>query len=81
MQVMPGIVLIGTTPTFYKIPVTTGLVRHVAEGTYPPEKTIVFAHIPEVPRPNRRWSEGMKPLDNRAVILSCYEAFKRIVGI
>ena len=78
---MPGIVLVGTTPTFYKIPVTTSLVRHIAEGTYPPETTTVFAHVPDLPRPLRRYSEGMKPLDNRQAILRCYEAFKNVVGI
>jgi hypothetical protein len=36
---------------------------------------------PPVPRPARRRSEGMKPLDNRREILKCYEAFKVIVGV
>jgi len=80
-QVVPGIVLVGTTPTFYKIPVTADLARHVAYGTYPPETTTVSAHVPELPRPQRRSSEGMKPLDNRQAILRCYEAFKGVVGI
>lgn len=78
---MPGIVLVGTTPTLYKIPVTADLVRSVRHGTYPAEPTVVTMHVPAVPRPARRYSEGMKPLDNRRAILSCYEAFKRIVGI
>ncbi|KAI0349979.1 hypothetical protein OH77DRAFT_1431462 [Trametes cingulata] len=80
-KIMPGIILAGTTPTFYKIPVTAALVRHVRYGTYPTEPTTISAHVPDVPRPHRRYSEGMKPLDNRQAILRCYEAFKRIIGI
>ncbi|KZV71473.1 hypothetical protein PENSPDRAFT_630163 [Peniophora sp. CONT] len=71
-----GIVLLGTTPTFFKIPVTADLVRHVQLGTYPQEKTIVSAHIPSVPSPLQLPSEGMKSLDNRYALLSCYQAFK-----
>ena len=80
-QVIPGIVMAGTYPTFYKIPVTSQLVYNVRNGLYPDQPTIVTFHRPEVPRPNRRRSEGMKPLDSRAIILRCYEAFKTIVGI
>ncbi|TFY65951.1 hypothetical protein EVG20_g5134 [Dentipellis fragilis] len=80
-KVMPGIVLAGTAPTFFKIPVTQELVTHVRHGTYPPIPTIVTYCFPPLPRPARRRSDGMKPLDNRRQILSCYEAFKTIVGI
>ncbi|TFK81058.1 hypothetical protein K466DRAFT_532260 [Polyporus arcularius HHB13444] len=80
-KVMPGITLIGTTPIFYKIPVSVELVRHVARGTYPSHSTIVSGHVPAVPRPFRRYSEGMKPVDTREAILRCYEAFKAVVGI
>jgi hypothetical protein len=78
---MPGIVMLGTTPTFYKIPVVDELVYNVRHGTYPPQPTHVSVCYPPVPRPNRRRSEGMKPLDNRREILQCYEAFKNVVGI
>ncbi len=78
---MPGITLIGTTPIFYKIPVSVELVRHVARGTYPSQSTIVSGHVPAVPRPFRRYSEPMKPVDTREAILRCYEAFKAVVGI
>ncbi|KAJ3807985.1 hypothetical protein EV368DRAFT_44212 [Lentinula lateritia] len=78
-KVIPGITLIGSSPTFYKIPVTTELAEAVSLGEYP-TPTVVFAHLPTVPRPARRWSEGMKPLDNRVHILRCYEAFKQFVN-
>ncbi|KAF8521946.1 hypothetical protein BU17DRAFT_75382 [Hysterangium stoloniferum] len=80
-EVIPGIVMTGTMPIFYKIPVTTQLEAAILHGTYPVTPTIVAYHIPETPRPNRRWREGMKPLDNRKHILRCYEAFKAIIGI
>jgi hypothetical protein len=73
---MPGIVLAGTTPTFYKIPVTNNLVRHVRHGIYPSEPTVVSAQVPDLPD-----NGGMKPLENRQALLRYYEAFKRTVGI
>lgn len=79
-KVMRGTTLKGTSPTFYKIPVTTDLVAAVQRGEFPESETVVHAHIPAIPRPARRWTEGMKPLDNRKIILSCYEAFKQYVS-
>jgi len=78
-KVIPGITMKSTMPTFYKIPVTTELVRAVQLGEYPAQETVVYAHLPPVPRPARRYSEGMKPLDNRHIVLSCYEAFKQFL--
>ncbi|KAL5480551.1 hypothetical protein ACEPAI_1821 [Sanghuangporus weigelae] len=79
-KVMPGITLTGTTPTFYKIPVSIDLVTAVQGGVYPQQETVVRVHVPALPRPARRWSEGMTPLDNRRIILACYEAFKQFVN-
>lgn len=80
-QIMPGIVMVGTSPIFFKIPVTENLEFHIRHGTYPPDVTTVTYCQPPVPRPARRRSEGMKPLDNRRQILMCYEAFSTVVGI
>lgn len=78
---MPGIVMVGTFPIFFKIPVTQALLTHIGNGTYPPEETHVTYCYPPVPRhPLKGRYEGMKPLDNRHVILRCYEAFKLIVA-
>jgi len=74
-KVMPGIVMDGTMPTFYKIPITPELVTAVEAGEQPEQETIVHAYLPEVPRPE----EGMKPLDNRFIILSCFEAFRQFL--
>lgn len=78
-KVMPGITLRGTSPIFYKIPITAQLAQSVALGIYPAAPTVVHAHLPVVARPARRLTEGMRPLDNRAIILACYEAFKEFV--
>ena len=79
-KVMPGITMLGSSPTFYKIPVTKELVHAVALGQFPATPTVVYAHLPVVPCPTRRLSEGMKPLDNRRHILACYEAFMQFVN-
>ncbi|KAN0134375.1 hypothetical protein V8E53_007873 [Lactarius tabidus] len=80
-KVMPGIIMNGTMPTFYKIPVTANLVCNVLQGTYPSEPTIVSVYVPDLPSPQCHYSEGMKPLGNRQEVLCCFEAFKCIIGI
>ncbi|PPQ78413.1 hypothetical protein CVT25_011889 [Psilocybe cyanescens] len=76
---IPGIVMIGTAPIFYKIRVTKELADAVMYGIFPQTPTIVHLHVPSLPRPYRRLSEGMKPLDNRRITLRCYEAFKMFI--
>ena len=78
---MPGIVMIGTSPTFLKIPITQTLSTHVRLGTHPSNETCVTYCYPPIPRPSQLRGEGMKPLESRHEILKCYEAFKGIVGI
>jgi hypothetical protein len=75
-MVFPAITLVGTFPTFYKIKITAGLNDAVVSGTFPGIETVVFRHIPRLPR---RKSEGMKPLDNRSVIVRYFEAFRQFV--
>ncbi|KAJ3556296.1 hypothetical protein NP233_g12012 [Leucocoprinus birnbaumii] len=78
-NVIPGITMMGTMPIFYKVPITAELVRVVQLDQYPVQETVVYAHLPTVPRPVCRYSEGTKPLDNRSLILSCYEAFNQFL--
>lgn len=80
-KVFPGITMMGTMPIFYKIPVYKDLIHDVQTGRRTPwtPSSTVYDHIPVVPRPAHRHSEGMRPLDNRAAILSCFEAFKRFL--
>ncbi|KAJ7583345.1 hypothetical protein C8J56DRAFT_207455 [Mycena floridula] len=75
-QVIPGITMVGTFPRFYKIHVTTQLDHCIRHGEHPAATTMVYRHTPRVPR---RRSEGMKPLENRELVLRCYEAFKQFV--
>ena len=78
--VIPGITMVGTAPTFYKISVNTTLVEAVRLGEYPVKTTTVRKLIPPVQELWDFHHEGMKPLDNRAVILSCFEAFKQFLS-
>jgi hypothetical protein len=79
-QELPRIMMFGTSPTFFRIPITDDLARAVCSGICPESETVVLVHMPEVPRPHRRLSEGMRPLDNRRVFLQCYEAFKCFIN-
>ncbi|KAK7059326.1 hypothetical protein R3P38DRAFT_2679091 [Favolaschia claudopus] len=79
-KIIPGITMKGTSPIFFKIPVSAELTAAVRGGCYPHTPTVIHAHLPTIPRPAERWNEGMKPLDNRAIILSCFEAFKQFVN-
>jgi hypothetical protein len=68
--------MVGTFPRFYKIKVTMELDMAIRFGQYPTTRTVVHRHTPRI---LRRRSGGMRPLDNRKVVLQCYEAFRRIV--
>jgi hypothetical protein len=76
VQVIPGITMVGTFPRLYKVKVTADLDHSVRFGLYPETQTVVYRHTPRVPR---RRSDGMRPLDNRKLVLRCYEAFKKFV--
>ncbi|KAF9037769.1 hypothetical protein BJ165DRAFT_1502899 [Panaeolus papilionaceus] len=78
-RLFPGFVMVGTAPVFYKIYITKELADAVKYGTFPPTPTVVHFHVPSVPRPDHRLSEGMKPLDNRCIILRCFEPLKKFI--
>jgi len=88
-KVMPGIIMDGTIPTFYKIPITPELVRAVEYGEHPKEETVVHVYRPEVYIPGYHPEvyilegtspeEGIRRLDNRYIIFSCFAAFKKFV--
>jgi hypothetical protein len=80
IKVMAGITMTGTSPTLKKNPITLELIEAVQRGEYPATPTVVAMHRPNIPRPVRRLSEGMRPLDNRRCILSCFEVFKQFVN-
>ena len=72
----PGITLTGTSPTFYKIKITSKLSDAIMGGIFPAESVVVYRHTPQLPHRN---SEGMEPLESRATILQYYQAFKAFV--
>ncbi|KAF8474570.1 hypothetical protein JB92DRAFT_3134653 [Gautieria morchelliformis] len=78
-MIIPGIVMHGTAPAFYLILDTEELSEAVILGRPPTIKTVVKEYIPEVLRMDKQTSEGMMPLDNRVIIVKCYEAFKRLI--
>jgi len=51
-QVIPGIIMAGTSSSFFKIPVTHELTQCVEYGTFPPTPTVVIGHVPVIPRPS-----------------------------
>ncbi|KAF8556496.1 hypothetical protein OG21DRAFT_615014 [Imleria badia] len=78
-KTIPGITMIGSTPTFYKITITQDLVEAVETAQYPANVTTVHKLVPPVDDLARLSQNGMKPLNNRAVILRCFEAFRQFV--
>jgi hypothetical protein len=80
-EIIPAILMIGTYPIFYRIPVSAELSLSIASLSYPAIETVVTKCLPEVPRPESKYVEGMHPLDNRAAILRYLEAFRRHVFI
>lgn len=79
-QLFAGVTLTGTAPTVYKITITSALLEAVSTAQYAPQQTIVHRFTPPVPDPSRYSRDGMMPLENRRVVLQCFEAFKSIMG-
>jgi hypothetical protein len=76
---IPAIMMMGTAPIFYRIPVTTALLQALTTASYPEEETTVLKFIPPVSDQQRYRTDGMRPLDNRRIILQCLEAFKAVI--
>jgi hypothetical protein len=74
-----GITMVGTTPTFYKIPVTDEIFISLATAQYPPKVTTVKKLVPPVPFPERLANNGMKPLVNKHIISQCFKAFRQFL--
>jgi hypothetical protein len=73
---MPGIIMQGTCPTFYRINITQDLMNSVRMGQRPNVVTNLFRHMPMLPDLPEL---GMIAPLNRRVILQCYEAFRGFV--
>jgi len=83
-DIVHGIIMNGSWPTFYKI---AGLKQLAAIWKWKPiygegyscEDIQIRAYRPSVPRPLQREREGMKPLDNRKIVLYSFLRFKHLV--
>jgi len=74
-QFMPGILMKGATPTFFKIPVTLELASAVRLGEYPSNPTTVFEYSPHT-LDGKEWLETK---ENRVHYLRSFQAFKQFV--
>lgn len=77
--VIPGITMVGTAPTFYKIAVTRALVEAVQREQFPAQRTFVQKFEPPVRDPANYCRDGMWPIHNRSLILACFEAFRQFL--
>jgi hypothetical protein len=68
----PAITMIGSNPIFYRVTVSAGLSIAVQQGTRPSRETRVLRSVPVLPK---RHGLGLRPLENRAGMLACLEAF------
>ena len=74
------IIMRGTAPTFYKMTITKELLQAVGEGTCPRDYPLFVRKLrPPVEDQEKYFKEGLKTLDNRKIIMQCFEAFKRIL--
>jgi hypothetical protein len=67
--------MVATDPIFYRIPITQELLESIVTAQYPAQATVIQIFVPPIANPQ----EGMVPLDNRRVILQCFEAFKQLL--
>ena len=72
---IPCIIMVGTRPFFYQIPVTQQLSDCVVTGQFPPQPTVVRRCAPPA---RRRASEGMEVPEYRRIALQYYDAFRGV---
>jgi hypothetical protein len=73
--IFPGITMIGTTPTFFKISITETIRQAIACGEYSEIPTVVECFIADLPNLDRQ-DESLRPVENRQYLLRCFKAFK-----
>ncbi|KAF7441089.1 hypothetical protein PC9H_001438 [Pleurotus ostreatus] len=78
-QVIPGITMVGTSPIFYRTTVTRSLLNNLSSLQYPSEETIVLRFVPPVANPRLYSRVGMTTVENRRIVLQCFEAFKPLL--
>ena len=76
-QLIPGIVMLGTCPTFYLIPIDACLSDCIKYGTQPAKDTLVKRYkIPSLPM---NISDAMLSQRHARLISECYQSFKKYV--
>ncbi|KAF6747424.1 hypothetical protein DFP72DRAFT_1174911 [Ephemerocybe angulata] len=78
-QTFPAITMVGTAARFYKITITRELADAVEIGLPVENETIVHRFMPPVPNRFTYNARGMVPLENRRLLLKCFEAFKQFM--
>ena len=73
-----AITIFGTAPTFFEIYMTHDFLEAVERGSYPSQAATVRRLVPPVPRLALLEECGMRPLDNREVILGCFRGFQEV---
>ncbi|KAJ6477670.1 hypothetical protein C8R45DRAFT_766620, partial [Mycena sanguinolenta] len=77
-KVFPGIVMIGSAPTFYLIPVSEALVSAVRRGQYPSIPTVIKKLRPPVNDMREYIEKGMESLSNRRLMFQVLGAFRQV---
>jgi hypothetical protein len=78
LEIIHGITMIGTYPVFYQIPVSIDFITAVWNCERPEQETVVNSYAPDFPVHLHEGNlQGMKPIANRIILLSCYEAFRQ----
>ena len=75
---IPCITMVGTTPTFYLVPVTKELSDAVMTGQYPLTQTRVLKCVTVAGHDERRVSDGMADIEFRKIALKRFLAFKTL---
>jgi len=74
---IPCIIMVGTRPTFYLVPITRALSTAVMTGQYPETPTEVVKCVTLL-GPNRPFNEGMETPEYRRVAFQCFVTFKSL---
>ncbi|THU76641.1 hypothetical protein K435DRAFT_141370 [Dendrothele bispora CBS 962.96] len=80
-KLIPGITMRGVVPIFYLLEVTRELMDALQSGTYPMQETCLRKCIPPVRSPDQYSQFGMRRLEDRKVVLKCFEAFKKFLVV
>ncbi|KAG6825412.1 hypothetical protein H0H92_003765 [Tricholoma furcatifolium] len=78
-EVIPGLIMQGTTPILYKIEITASLVECVQSAQKPTRVTSVKRLRVPMESPGTVVAEGMIPLGNRKIMLGYLEALKGLI--